>query len=142
MSRDDREQALARAELRDYPSTLHGAHRSPAAAAAQEFVTEHTYDPSRYFFDRSVSVPRGMLEDCRPLPMPSRAFFAEDAAAGDGAWRDQFAISIGADLQGYVSVDVDPYRAGLLSATRGACGAVRNCAAGPSVDGWPSGVVS
>ena len=32
------------------------------------------YNPLKYFFDRKIAIPKGMLEDCHPFPMPTRAF--------------------------------------------------------------------
>ena len=69
----------------------------------------------KYFFDRKIAIPKGMLEDCNPFPMPTRAYL-EDPHAGSiyapskkkkvrtkpdrELWRDHLAISIGSDLQG------------------------------------------
>ena len=74
------------------------------------------YDPSKYFFDRKIAIPRKMLDDCRPFPMPTRAYVEgvesgsitrSSSATRGGAykldrerWRDHLAISIGSDLQG------------------------------------------
>ena len=62
------------------------------------------YNPQRYFFDRKISIPKGMLEDCHPFPMPTRAFFDDKGSDDDRKyrykWRDHLTISIGADLQG------------------------------------------
>lgn len=81
----------------------------------KEFITEHMYNPLRYFFDRKIAIPRGMLADCHPFPMPTRAYLANPSAGEKYApakkmkvrttpdrelWRDHLAISIGADLQG------------------------------------------
>ena len=66
----------------------------------KEFITKHMYNPGKYFFDRRISIPRGMLEDCQPFPMPTRAFFLEKNPTHHHRWRDHFTISIGADLQG------------------------------------------
>ena len=81
----------------------------------QEFITKHMYNPLKYFFDRKIAIPKGMLEDCHPFPMPTRAYL-EDPMAGSiyapskkkrvrskpdrELWRDHLAISIGSDLQG------------------------------------------
>ena len=81
----------------------------------QEFITKHMYDPYKYFFDRKIAIPNGMLEDCHPFPMPTRQFLEDPLANGISApshkakvdprdegevWRDHLAIAIGADLQG------------------------------------------
>jgi len=81
----------------------------------KEFITKHMYDPLKYFFDRKIAIPRGMLEDCHPFPMPTRAYLADPDAWSRQApskkkkvrvvpdrelWRDHLAISIGSDLQG------------------------------------------
>eukprot|EP00970_Alexandrium_tamarense_P015172 scaffold4764_cov169-Alexandrium_tamarense.AAC.5 len=82
----------------------------------KEFITEHMYDPMKYFFDRKISISEGMLQDCHPFPMPTRAYL-EDPLTGaiealskkmrvrktidEEIWRDHLAISIGADLQGF-----------------------------------------
>ena len=75
------------------------------------------YDPLKYFFDRKISIPKGMLEDCQPFPMPTRAYLENPDMGTTYAparkmkvqkipnrelWRDHLAISIGADLQGFV----------------------------------------
>ncbi|KAL7532791.1 hypothetical protein ACHAWF_004245 [Thalassiosira exigua] len=81
----------------------------------EEFITKHMYDPFKYFFDRKIAIPNGMLEDCHPFPMPTRMFI-DDPHAGEiyapskkervnpkhpaERWQDHLAISIGADLQG------------------------------------------
>eukprot|EP00581_Thalassiosira_minuscula_P008321 CAMPEP_0183703902 /NCGR_PEP_ID=MMETSP0737-20130205/1453_1 /TAXON_ID=385413 /ORGANISM="Thalassiosira miniscula, Strain CCMP1093" /LENGTH=453 /DNA_ID=CAMNT_0025930705 /DNA_START=18 /DNA_END=1379 /DNA_ORIENTATION=- len=81
----------------------------------KEFITKHMYNPLKYFFDRKIAIPKGMLEDCHPFPMPTRAFL-ENPNSGktyglskkahvrkhydEEIWRDHLAISIGADLQG------------------------------------------
>ena len=73
------------------------------------------YDPSKYFFDRKIAIPKKMLDDCHPFPMPTRAYF-EDKQSGSihsssqkmrgtskpdrERWMDHLAISIGSDLQG------------------------------------------
>ena len=73
------------------------------------------YNPFKYFFDRKIAIPKGMLEDCHPFPMPTRQFLEDpdaDAIYGlshkakvnpkpDGEiWQDHLAISIGSDKQG------------------------------------------
>ena len=73
------------------------------------------YNPSKYFFDRKIAIPKGMLEDCHPFPMPTRAFLKNPETGGiyalsrkkkvnpkphEEIWQDHLAISIGADLQG------------------------------------------
>jgi hypothetical protein len=72
------------------------------------------YNPFKYFFDRKIAIPKGMLEDCRPFPLPTRKFL-DDPLTGTKiapskkrrveknprtSWRDHLAIAIGADLQG------------------------------------------
>ncbi len=73
------------------------------------------YNPFKYFFDRKIAIPKGMLEDCRPFPLPTRKFL-DDPQSGEiyapskklrvnpinprERWRDHLAIAIGADLQG------------------------------------------
>mmetsp|Transcript_25972 Transcript_25972/g.55845 ORF Transcript_25972/g.55845 Transcript_25972/m.55845 type:complete len:363 (-) Transcript_25972:131-1219(-) len=81
----------------------------------KEFITEHMYDPLKYFFDRKIAIPEGMLEDCHPFPMPTRAYLADPHKGETYApsykkkvrktpdrelWRDHLAISMGSDLQG------------------------------------------
>ena len=81
----------------------------------KEFITKHMYNPDKYFFDRKIAIPKGMLEDCHPFPMPTRAYLENPMAgatyapsykkrvrksADNEIWRDHLAISIGADLQG------------------------------------------
>ena len=73
------------------------------------------YHPLKYFFDRKIAIPKGMLEDCQPFPMPTRAYLENPEAETIHApskkkkvlknpskemWQDHLAISIGADLQG------------------------------------------
>ena len=73
------------------------------------------YNPLKYFFDRKIAIPKGMLQDCHPFPMPTRAYLANPRAGEKYApskkrkvrtqpdrelWRDHLAISIGSDLQG------------------------------------------
>lgn len=74
------------------------------------------YDPSKYFFDRKIAIPKKMLEDCHPFPMPTRAYIegkqsvplrSSSSEKKNGTskpdrqlWRDHLAISIGSDLQG------------------------------------------
>jgi hypothetical protein len=81
----------------------------------KEFITKHMYNPFKYFFDRKIAIPKGMLEDCRPFPLPTRKFL-DDPQSGEiyapskklrvnpinprERWRDHLAIAIGADLQG------------------------------------------
>jgi hypothetical protein len=81
----------------------------------KEFITKHMYNPLKYFFDRKIAIPKGMLEDCRPFPLPTRKYL-EDPLVGSiyapskkrrvnpinprERWRDHLAIAIGADLQG------------------------------------------
>ena len=82
---------------------------------SQEFITKHMYNPLKYFFDRKIAIPKGMLEDCKPFPMPTRAYLENpEIGATCGLskkkkvrkvedreiWRDHLAISIGSDLQG------------------------------------------
>lgn len=81
----------------------------------KEFITKHMYNPTRYFFDRKIAIPKGMLEDCHPFPMPTRAYLNDPTAGATFApskkkrvikkpdrelWRDHLAISIGSDLNG------------------------------------------
>jgi len=81
----------------------------------KEFITQHMYNPLKYFFDRKIAIPNGMLEDCHPFPMPTRAYLANPEAGATYAlakkrkvrktpdreiWRDHLAISIGSDLSG------------------------------------------
>mmetsp|Transcript_25979 Transcript_25979/g.55874 ORF Transcript_25979/g.55874 Transcript_25979/m.55874 type:complete len:215 (-) Transcript_25979:93-737(-) len=73
------------------------------------------YNPFRYFFDRKVAIPNGMLEDCHPFPMPTRTFLEDPEATAIHAlskkkkvdprpsneiWQDHLAIAIGSDLHG------------------------------------------
>ena len=67
------------------------------------------YNPLKYFFDRKIAIPKGMLEDCHPFPMPTRAFL-ENPNAGERyglskkkkvnpkpekeIWQDHLAISM------------------------------------------------
>jgi len=81
----------------------------------KEFITEHMYNPDKYFFDRKIAIPQGMLEDCHPYPMPTRDFLKDPLGKGiyapakkakvdprpeEGIWMDHLAIAIGSDLQG------------------------------------------
>ncbi|KAL7553679.1 hypothetical protein ACHAWF_016998 [Thalassiosira exigua] len=83
----------------------------------KEYITKHMYNPVKYFFDRKIAVPKGMLEDCHPFPMPTRAYLEDPDRAAHAKyapskkmrvrskpdremWRDHLAISIGSDLQG------------------------------------------
>jgi len=81
----------------------------------QEFITKHMYNPTKYFFDRKIAIPKGMLEDCHPFPMPTRDYLDNPLSNAVYApskkkkvvtkpdrelWRDHLAISIGSDLQG------------------------------------------
>ncbi|KAL3792831.1 hypothetical protein ACHAW5_003717 [Stephanodiscus triporus] len=87
---------------------------SPTTVKVREFITKHMYNPFKYFFDRKIAIPKGMLEDCRPFPLPTRKFL-DDPLTGTKiapskkrrvqkdprtSWRDHLAIAIGADLQG------------------------------------------
>ena len=68
------------------------------------------YDPTNYFFDRKIAIPKPMLDDCTPLPMPTSAYFDEPIGRRRSIirsksdprlrWKDHLAISIGSDLQG------------------------------------------
>jgi len=73
------------------------------------------YNPFKYFFDRKIAIPKGMLEDCHPFPMPTRKFLedplhsairapskkaAVDPRDWGDIWMDHLAIAIGSDLQG------------------------------------------
>ena len=73
------------------------------------------YNPVKYFFDRKIAIPKGMLEDCHPFPMPTRQYLDNPDRGTMYApskkkkvrhipdtelWRDHLAISIGSDLQG------------------------------------------
>lgn len=73
------------------------------------------YDPSKYFFDRTIAIPKGMLDDCGPFPRPIRTYLDcrnhryvpskkkrvhTDPDSNWEAWRDHLAASIGFDLQG------------------------------------------
>jgi len=77
------------------------------------FITQHMYDPLKYFFDRKLRAPQGMLDDCHPYPQPTRAYLKDEMAYAieapshkrkvdprDDIWRDHLAISIGKDLTG------------------------------------------
>lgn len=77
------------------------------------FITQHMYDPLKYFFDRKLRAPQGMLDDCHPYPQPTRAYLEDELSFGieapshkekvdprDDIWRDHLAISIGNDLSG------------------------------------------
>eukprot|EP00579_Thalassiosira_antarctica_P000628 CAMPEP_0201867376 /NCGR_PEP_ID=MMETSP0902-20130614/1622_1 /ASSEMBLY_ACC=CAM_ASM_000551 /TAXON_ID=420261 /ORGANISM="Thalassiosira antarctica, Strain CCMP982" /LENGTH=394 /DNA_ID=CAMNT_0048392519 /DNA_START=49 /DNA_END=1233 /DNA_ORIENTATION=+ len=81
----------------------------------KEFITKNMYHPLKYFFDRKIAIPNGMLEDCHPFPMPTRAFLENPETGAIHAlskkkkvnpkppfeiWQDHLAISIGSDLQG------------------------------------------
>ena len=81
----------------------------------QEFITQHMYNPFKYFFDRKIAIPQGMLNDCKPFPMPTRKYLDNPLTGQIYApskkrrvaalnprerWRDHLAIAIGADLQG------------------------------------------
>jgi len=91
------------------------AGRLLSPTTVREFITKHMYDPFKYFFDRKIAIPKGMLEDCRPFPLPTRKFLDDPLTGtmhapskkkrvhpfGEGErWRDHLAIAIGADLQG------------------------------------------
>jgi hypothetical protein len=79
-----------------------------------DFITKYMYDPTKYFFDRKIAIPKPMLDDCKPLPMPTSAFFQSSQDMGEKRrsisirsksdprlrWKDHLAISIGSDLQG------------------------------------------
>ena len=75
-----------------------------------EFITRYMYDPTNYFFDRKIAIPKPMLDDCTPLPMPTSAYFDEPIGRRRSIirsksdprlrWKDHLAISIGSDLQG------------------------------------------
>jgi len=65
-----------------------------------EFIKKHMYDPSRYFFDRRIGIPKGMVDDLRPFPMPTRAFLEGGKDVRRSRWKDHLTISIGADKQG------------------------------------------
>lgn len=78
-----------------------------------DFITNYMYDPTKYFFDRKIAIPKPMLDDCTPLPMPTSAYFDDQPSKLGGKrsiirsksdprlrWKDHLAISIGSDLQG------------------------------------------
>jgi hypothetical protein len=88
---------------------------SPTPRQLKEFITKHMYNPFKYFFDRKIAIPKGMLEDCRPFPLPTRKFLDDPLTGTIRApskkgrvhlkhererWRDHLAIAIGSDLQG------------------------------------------
>ena len=73
------------------------------------------YNPFKYFFDRKIAIPKGMLNDCHPYPMLTRAYLKDPEVGGIHAlskkkkvnpkpppeiWQDHLAVSIGSDLQG------------------------------------------
>jgi hypothetical protein len=87
----------------------------PHCKQMKEFITKHMYNPFKYFFDRKIAIPKGMLEDCRPFPLPTRKYLDDPLVGSMYApsrkrrvnpinprerWRDHLAIAIGADLQG------------------------------------------
>ena len=73
------------------------------------------YDPLKYFFDRKISIDKGMLQDIDPFPMPTREYIENPEINAiyapskkrrvnwneNNIWRDHLAISIGADMQGF-----------------------------------------
>lgn len=90
-----------------------GKNLSPTTV--KDFITKHMYNPLKYFFDRKIAIPKSMLEDCYPFPMPTRAYLEDPQLGAIYApskkkkvrskpdrelWRDHLAISIGSDLQG------------------------------------------
>ena len=92
-----------------------GAGKNLSPTTVKDFITKHMYDPTKYFFDRKIAIPKGMLEDCYPFPMPTRAYLDDPELGSIYApskkrrvrtkpdrelWRDHLAISIGSDLQG------------------------------------------
>ena len=88
------------------PATLIG-RKGPDSTSAlttttiKEFITLHMYDPNKYLFDRKISIPNSMMEDCSPFPKPTRDFYEDkDRDIHDYKWRDHLTISIGSDKQG------------------------------------------
>ncbi|KAL7427590.1 LOW QUALITY PROTEIN: hypothetical protein ACHAXH_001094 [Discostella pseudostelligera] len=92
-----------------------GAGNLLTPTTVQEFITKWMYHPQKYFFDRKISIPTGMLNDCHPFPEPTRSFLTNPTKDGIYApskkrkvnpkpnneiWRDHLAIAIGSDLQG------------------------------------------
>jgi len=90
-----------------------GKNLSPTTV--KEYITKHMYHPLKYFFDRKIAIPKGMLEDCHPFPQPTRAYLANPHMGETYAlshkkkvrktpdrelWRDHLAVSIGSDLHG------------------------------------------
>lgn len=92
-----------------------GAGNLLTPTTVREFVTQWMYHPQKYFFDRKISIPTGMLNDCHPFPEPTRSFLEDptrdgiyapskkrkvNPKANNEIWRDHLAIAIGNDLQG------------------------------------------
>lgn len=92
-----------------------GAGNLLTPTTVHEFITKWMYHPQKYFFDRKISIPTGMLNDCHPFPEPTRSFLEDPTKYGIYApskkrkvnpkpnneiWRDHLAIAIGSDLQG------------------------------------------
>jgi hypothetical protein len=110
--------------LRRYPNVVVGMGRSKdlgqtgpdnagdklTKTTIQDFVINHMHDPlgEKYVFDRKLKMPDGLLDDCKPFPMPTR-MFADYGHALQGMipgapqrtiWKDHLALTIGRDLQG------------------------------------------
>ena len=74
----------------------------------KDFVINHMHDPKseKYVFDRKLNMPDGLLDDCKPYPMPTRMYSDYgDALKGLGGperimWKDHLALTIGRDQQG------------------------------------------
>ena len=45
-----------------------GAGKNLSPTTVKDFITKHMYDPLKYFFDRKIAIPKGMLVDCYPFP--------------------------------------------------------------------------
>lgn len=110
--------------LRRYPDVVVGMGRSKdlgqtgpdnagdklTKTTIRDFVINHMHDPrgEKYVFDRRLKMPDGLLDDCMPLPMPTR-MFADHGPSLKGMipnaperlmWKDHLALTIGRDLQG------------------------------------------
>ncbi|KAL7548515.1 hypothetical protein ACHAWF_011801 [Thalassiosira exigua] len=112
--------------LRRYPDVMVGMGRSRdlgqtgpddageklTKTTLKDFVINHMHDldGEKYVFDRKLNMPDGLLDDCKPYPMPTRMFddygdsirgmLHQIGAPNNRVWKDHLALTIGRDLQG------------------------------------------
>ena len=69
-----------------------GAGNLLTPTTVREFITRWMYHPQKYFFDRKISSPTGMLNDCHPFPEPTRSYLENPTK--DGIYAPSLADSL------------------------------------------------